>query len=146
MLGDTRFGLTAVTDRDDQSNRHGVEGLTETPTAPPAAAAVLAALMVQTMTTPAKQSPTRPMTETAAVVVIQRDGQHVHTNVDADGQSNAMTQPPCPQRRCCDCSHPSECLFMPRAEERPSFAVVWVVGAAVLALVLLLVVAFVVAR
>jgi hypothetical protein len=77
VLGNNRFGLTAVTDRDDQSNRHGVERLTETPTAPPAAAAVLAALMVQTMTTPANQSLTRPMTETAAVVVVQRDGQHV---------------------------------------------------------------------
>ncbi|MBB5166494.1 MAG: hypothetical protein JWR34_7596 [Mycobacterium sp.] len=35
---------------------------------------------------------------------------------------------------------------MPQAEERPSFAVVWVVGAAVLAVVLLLVVAFLAAR
>jgi hypothetical protein len=35
---------------------------------------------------------------------------------------------------------------MPQAEERPSFAVVWVVGAAVLAVLLLLVVAFLAAR
>jgi hypothetical protein len=71
---------------------------------------------------------------------------YVHTNVDADGQSKAMTQPPCPQRHSCDCSHPSECLFMPQAEERPSFAVVWVVGAAVLAVVVLLIVAFLATR
>jgi hypothetical protein len=44
----------------------------------------------------------------------------------------------CPQH--CDCRHPSECLFAAPEAERPSFAVAWIVGAVVLALVILLVV------
>ncbi|AGB22999.1 hypothetical protein Mycsm_02666 [Mycobacterium sp. JS623] len=31
--------------------------------------------------------------------------------------------------RQCDCNHPSECIFKQTAPERPSFAVVWIVGA-----------------
>jgi hypothetical protein len=46
--------------------------------------------------------------------------------------------PNCPRR--CDCSHPSECLFATTEPQRPSFAVVWIAGAAVLAVVVLLVV------
>ncbi|MGX9792133.1 hypothetical protein [Mycobacterium sp. MMS18-G62] len=42
--------------------------------------------------------------------------------------------------RRCDCSHPSECLFRQYAPEKPSFAVVWIVGAIVFAAVILLVV------
>ena len=45
----------------------------------------------------------------------------------------------CP--RPCDCHHPGECLFTQAAPERPSFAVVWIVGAvavAALAAVLIL--------
>jgi hypothetical protein len=42
----------------------------------------------------------------------------------------------CPRH--CDCSHPSECIFnQPQAEaERPSYAVVWIVGAVVVVAVL----------
>jgi hypothetical protein len=40
----------------------------------------------------------------------------------------------------CDCSHPSECLLGPPAPERPSYLVVWVVGAVVVAVVLLVLV------
>jgi hypothetical protein len=32
----------------------------------------------------------------------------------------------------CDCSHPSECLFGAPERERPSFAIVWIVGAVLL--------------
>jgi hypothetical protein len=45
--------------------------------------------------------------------------------------------PNCPRR--CDCSHPSECLFATSEPQRASFAVVWIVGAAVLAAVILIV-------
>lgn len=38
----------------------------------------------------------------------------------------------CPRQ--CDCHHPSECIFNPAAPERPSFAVVWIVGAVFVAL------------
>ena len=41
--------------------------------------------------------------------------------------------------RQCDCSHPSECLFAAPEAERPSFVVVWIVGAIVLAVVILVV-------
>ena len=37
----------------------------------------------------------------------------------------------CPRR--CDCHHPSECIFNQVAPERPSFVVVWVVGAVIVA-------------
>ena len=37
----------------------------------------------------------------------------------------------CPRQ--CDCHHPSECFFKQSAPERPSFAVVWVVGAVAVA-------------
>ncbi len=43
----------------------------------------------------------------------------------------------CPRQ--CDCSHPSECLFTQTQPEQPSFVVVWVVGAFVLAVAILLV-------
>jgi hypothetical protein len=49
--------------------------------------------------------------------------------------------PNCSRR--CDCSHPSECPFATTEPERPSFAVVWIAGAAgvaVLAVVVLVVV------
>ncbi|MBP1820954.1 hypothetical protein [Mycobacterium sp. OAE908] len=36
----------------------------------------------------------------------------------------------CPRQ--CDCHHPSECIFN-RAPERPSYAVVWIVGAVMVA-------------
>jgi len=49
----------------------------------------------------------------------------------------AHMNPNCPRR--CDCSHPSECLFAASEPERASFAVVWIVGAAVLAAVILIV-------
>jgi hypothetical protein len=39
----------------------------------------------------------------------------------------------CPRQ--CDCHHPSECIFNQVAPERPSFAVVWIVGAVVVAVV-----------
>jgi hypothetical protein len=44
--------------------------------------------------------------------------------------------------RQCDCRHPSECLFAAPEAERPSFAVVWIVGAVAVAagVVILLVV------
>jgi len=35
--------------------------------------------------------------------------------------------------RRCDCHHPSECIFNQVAPERPSFVVVWVVGAVIVA-------------
>jgi hypothetical protein len=37
--------------------------------------------------------------------------------------------------RQCDCSHPSECVFKQTAPERPSYVVVWIVGAVLIALV-----------
>jgi hypothetical protein len=40
----------------------------------------------------------------------------------------------CPRR--CDCHHPSECIFNQLAPERPSFVVVWIVGAVIVAVVL----------
>jgi hypothetical protein len=43
----------------------------------------------------------------------------------------------CPRQ--CDCRHPSECLFAQPEAQRPSFAVVWIVGAVVLAVVIVLV-------
>lgn len=43
----------------------------------------------------------------------------------------------CPRQ--CDCHHPSECIFNQSAPERPSFAVVWVVGAVVVAVALVLI-------
>jgi hypothetical protein len=39
----------------------------------------------------------------------------------------------CPRR--CDCHHPSECIFNQFAPERPSFVVVWIVGAVIVAMV-----------
>jgi hypothetical protein len=42
-----------------------------------------------------------------------------------------MNPPEC--RRRCDCHHPSECIFNQAAPERGSLAVVWIVGAVVLA-------------
>lgn len=44
----------------------------------------------------------------------------------------------CPRE--CDCAHPSECLFAAHELERPSFAVVWIFGAVVAAIVILVVV------
>ena len=38
-------------------------------------------------------------------------------------------------RRQCDCHHPSECIFNQLAPERPSYAVVWIVGAVIVAAV-----------
>lgn len=35
--------------------------------------------------------------------------------------------------RRCDCSHPSECIFNQPEVQRPSFAIVWIVGAAMVA-------------
>ena len=45
-------------------------------------------------------------------------------------------------RRRCDCHHPSECVYNQAAPERPSYALVWIVGAvavAVLTTILVLV-------
>lgn len=38
----------------------------------------------------------------------------------------------CPRR--CDCHHPGECIFKQAAPVRPSYAVVWIVGAVCVAL------------
>jgi hypothetical protein len=57
--------------------------------------------------------------------------------LESVGPMPAVSQPVCGR---CDCSHPSECLLRPPAPERPSFVVVWVVGAAVVAVVLLVLV------
>jgi hypothetical protein len=56
----------------------------------------------------------------------------------------AGRMPTAPHPDCgrCDCAHPSECLYRPQEVERASFAVVWIVGAAVVAVVALLVVVF----
>lgn len=42
----------------------------------------------------------------------------------------------CPKLQC-DCSHPGECLFGPPEAERPSYVIVWIVGALVIAVVVL---------
>ncbi|MBE1546471.1 hypothetical protein GGC64_000479 [Mycobacterium sp. OAS707] len=48
----------------------------------------------------------------------------------------------CPRQ--CDCHHPSECIFNQLAPERPSYAVVWIVGAVIVAVMaVILVVALV---
>jgi hypothetical protein len=39
----------------------------------------------------------------------------------------------CPRQ--CDCHHPSECIFNQLAPQRPSYAVVWIVGAVIVAVV-----------
>ncbi|MCW2557873.1 MAG: hypothetical protein JWP55_1837 [Mycobacterium sp.] len=56
----------------------------------------------------------------------------------------AGPMPTAPRPDCgrCDCAHPSECLYGPQEVERASFALVWIVAAAVVAVVALLVVAF----
>jgi hypothetical protein len=46
----------------------------------------------------------------------------------------------------CDCADPSECLYNPPEVERANFALVWIVGAAVVALVASLIVVFLVVR
>jgi hypothetical protein len=46
----------------------------------------------------------------------------------------------CPRQ--CDCHHPGECFFNQTAPERPSFAVVWVVGALAVAAGLAVVLVF----
>jgi len=43
----------------------------------------------------------------------------------------------CPRR--CDCHHPRECIFNQVAPERSTFAVVWIVGAVIVAVVVILV-------
>jgi hypothetical protein len=42
-----------------------------------------------------------------------------------------MNASDCPRQ--CDCNHPSECIFNQVAPEQPSFAVVWIVGAIIVA-------------
>jgi uncharacterized protein (DUF983 family) len=44
----------------------------------------------------------------------------------------------CPRQ--CDCHHPSECIFNQVAPDRPSYAVVWIVGAVLVAVVALILV------
>ena len=55
---------------------------------------------------------------------------------------------PAPRIDCgrCDCAGPSECLYGPREVERASFALVWIVGAAAIAVVALVVVVFLALR
>jgi hypothetical protein len=59
------------------------------------------------------------------------------------GPTPTGTRPDCGR---CDCADPSECLYGPREVERASFALVWIVGAAAVALVALLVVVFLAVR
>jgi hypothetical protein len=49
------------------------------------------------------------------------------------GLVSDMNPHDCPRQ--CDCSHPSECIFNQVAPERPSYAVVWIVGAVTVALI-----------
>ena len=41
----------------------------------------------------------------------------------------------------CDCRHPSECIFNQLAPERPSFVVVWIVGAVIVAVAAVIILA-----
>lgn len=43
----------------------------------------------------------------------------------------------------CDCSHPEECLFGTPEAERPSYAILWIVGAVLISAVAIIVLAWI---
>jgi hypothetical protein len=49
-----------------------------------------------------------------------------------------MNPKDCPRQ--CDCRHPSECIFNQLEPERPSYAVVWIVSAVIVAVVAVVIV------